>query len=96
LTNKGYHLHQDNVDDTATKFDHCHFTVDIDPNGGGATVKVTITSSQKDSTNGQPFTALSAVVPGVLPYEMRVGFGGRTGGANDGHDIATINVTFSQ
>jgi hypothetical protein len=91
----GYNLHQDVLDDTATPFDHCHFTVDIDANGGGARVTVTITSHQKDATNNQPFTAVSGVIPGVVPYEMRLGFGGRTGGANDSHDIANVNVTYS-
>lgn len=93
LTNSGYNLHQDSVDDTATPFDHCHFTVDIGT--GGAMVSVTITSHQQDPTGGQPFTVLNALVPGVTPYEMRLGFGGRTGGANDGHDIANVNITFS-
>jgi hypothetical protein len=93
LTNNGYNLHQDVVDDAGTPFDHCHFTVDI--GGGGAMVSITITSHQQDSTGGQPFTALTALVPGVAPYEMRVGFGGRTGGANDGHDIANVNIAFS-
>jgi hypothetical protein len=93
LTNSGYNLHQDNVDDTATPFDHCHFTVDI--SSAGAMVSVTITSHQQDATGGQPFNAITALVPGVTPYEMRVGFGGRTGGANDGHDIANVNITFS-
>jgi hypothetical protein len=93
LTNNGYNLHQDIIDDVATPFDHCHFTVDI--GGAGAMVSVSITSRQQDSTGGQPFTAFTALVPGVVPYEMRVGFGGRTGGASDGHDIANINITFS-
>src|SRR5579871_2246093 len=90
-----YNMHQNNLDDANTPFDHCDFTVDIDPAGGGATVKVYITSSQKDGTGGQRFQALSVVVPGVLPYEMRVGFGGRTGGCDDTHDIANVNVSFS-
>jgi hypothetical protein len=93
LTNQGYNLHQDLLDDTATPFDHCHFTVDI--GSGGAMVSVTITSKQQDATNGQPINAVAALIPGVVPYEMRVGLGGRTGGANDSHDIANVNITFS-
>jgi hypothetical protein len=94
LTNKAYNLHQDFIDDGATPFDHCDFTVDIDPNGGG-TVSVFITSKQADATNGQRFKVLTAVCPDMRPYEMRVGFGGRTGGADDGHDLANVNISFS-
>ncbi len=94
LTNSGYNMHQDFLDDGTTPFDHCDFTVDIDPNGGAA-VSVYITSSQQDSTSGQRFKALSVVVPALLPYEMRVGFAGRTGGCDDTHDIANVNISFA-
>ncbi len=106
LTN-AYNLHNDNLDDTLSLFDHCHFTVDIAP-GGGATVTIQITSNQSPATSPNPlanptptlpqgtvFTAISATVPGVFPYEMRIGFGGRTGGANDTQDVANVSVTFS-
>jgi hypothetical protein len=102
-----YDLHNDNATD-CTVFDHCHFTVNIDPNGGGAAVVITITSNQPPATStaadanpyttlapGTSFTAASTTVGGILPYEMRLGFGGRTGGANDNNDIANVNVTFT-
>jgi hypothetical protein len=102
-----YDLHNDYATD-CTVFDHCHFTVNIDPNGAGAAVVVSITSNQPPASStaidanpyttlapGTTFTAVSTTVGGVLPYEMRIGFGGRTGGANDGNDIANVNVTFT-
>ena len=106
-TTGAYDLHNDNATD-CTAYDHCHFTVTIDPNGAGAAVTVTITSNQPPATSnaldanpnttlapGTTFTALSTTVGGVVPYEMRLGFGGRTGGAYDNNDIANVNVTFS-
>ena len=102
-----YDLHNDNATD-CTVFDHCHITVAIDPNGAGAAAVVTITSNQPPVTStdvdynpyttlapGTSFTALQTTLPSVLPYEMRVGFGGRTGGAYDNNDIANVNVTFT-
>jgi hypothetical protein len=102
-----YDLHNDNATD-CTVFDHCHFTVDIDPAGGGATVSISITSNQPPASStaldanpfttlapGTTFKAITVVVPGVLPYEMRLGFGGRTGGAYDNNDIANVNVSYS-
>ena len=38
---------------------------------------------------------LSFVVPFVTAYEMRAGFGGRTGGSTDANDLANINISFS-
>jgi hypothetical protein len=103
LTPFGYQIHQDNLDDTATPFDHFHMTVDI-ASGGGATVTVTITSNQVGNTGengtsiapGTSFTPISGVViPGVTIYPMRVAFGARTGGATDNADIANVNVVFA-
>jgi hypothetical protein len=93
---KGYNLHQDDLFDDTTPFDHCRFTVDFQP-GGGALVNVYITSAQpNDGTGGVEFQALSNILlPYIQPYEMRIGFGGRTGGATDTHDIANINIQFS-
>jgi hypothetical protein len=104
LTPFGYQLHQDNLDDTATAFDHLHMTVDIDANSGAATLSVTITSNQVNNTGengtilapGASFTPISGfVIPGVGVYPMRVAFGARTGGASDNADIANVNVTFA-
>ena len=55
-------------------------TMDIDPNGAGATVTITITPG-----NGAgAITPINGfVVPFVTAYEMRAGFGGRTGGSTD-------------
>ena len=95
LTNNGYNLHQDNILDDTTPFDHCRFTVDFQA-GGGALVNVFITSAQGDSTGGVEFQALKDIlVPYIQAYEMRIGFGARTGGATDTHDIANINIQFS-
>jgi Bacterial lectin len=105
LTN-AYNLHNDNMADDSA-FDNCSFSVSISPSGG-ATVTIQITSNQNPASSsaldanptttlppGTTFTAISASIPGVTPYEMRIGFGGRTGGANDTNDIANINVTFT-
>jgi hypothetical protein len=101
-----YNLHNDNFDDATSPFDHCHFTVDIGSSGAAVTVQITSNQFPASSSNplanptttipaGTTFTAVSSTIPGVAPYEMRLGFGGRTGGANDTHDIANVNVTFS-
>jgi hypothetical protein len=100
-----YNLHNDNMLDNSA-FDTCSFSVIISPSGG-ATVTIMITSNQQPATSsaidanpsttlapGTTFTALSTSVF-ALPYEMRLGFAGRTGGANDSNDIANVNVTFS-
>jgi hypothetical protein len=102
-----YDLHNDNMTDCSA-FDHCHFTVDFNTIPGAAIVTVTITSNQPPVTSSaidanpyttlQPGTALPpivGIVPGVTPYEMRLGFGGRTGGAYDSNDITNVFVTFS-
>jgi hypothetical protein len=45
---------------------------------------------------GTTFTPLSNVLlPGVLPYEMRLCFGARTGGATDNEAIANVNCLFA-
>ena len=100
-----YDIHNDNATD-CTVFDHCHFTVNI--GAAGAAVVVTITSNQPPATStdldanpyttlapGTSFTAVSTTVGGVQPYEMRLGFGGRTGGAFDNNDIANVSATFT-
>jgi hypothetical protein len=102
LTPFKYQLHQDNLDDTATAFDHLHLSLNIDSNG--ATVTVTITSNQVGNTGengtsippGTTFTPIKGlVIPGVAVYPMRVAFGARTGGANDNADIANVNFVFT-
>jgi Legume lectin domain len=104
LTPFNYQLHQDNLDDTATAFDHFHLSLSIDPNSGAATVTVTITSNQVGNTGengttlapGTSFTPIKGlVIPGVGVYPMRVAFGARTGGANDNTDIANVNFVFT-
>jgi len=105
-TKGAYNLHNDNMQDNSA-FDTCSFSVAISQTGA-ASVTITITSNQQPATSsaidanptttlpvGSVFTAITTTVPGVLPYEMRLGFGGRTGGAYDSNDIANVNVTFS-
>jgi hypothetical protein len=103
LTPFGYQLHQDNLDDTATAFDHLHMTVDIG-SSGGATVSVSITSNQVGNTGengttipaGTSITPISGfVIPGVQIYAMRAAFGARTGGANDNADVANVNIAYT-
>ena len=114
LNGFGYQTHQDTQ---SAKFDHMTVTIAIDPNGGGATITVAITSNQVGNkgdppgnrpspmNRGGPGTSLAAgttftsisniVIPGVLPYEMRLAFGARTGGATDNEAVANVNCVFA-
>jgi hypothetical protein len=103
LTPFGYQIHQDNLDDTATPFDHLHLSLIVNGNGS-ATVTVTITSNQVGNTGeagttippGTSFTPINGlVIPGVQPFPLRAAFGARTGGANDNVDIANVNINFA-
>jgi hypothetical protein len=45
---------------------------------------------------GTTFTPISNIlIPGVLPYEARLAFGARTGGATDNEAVANVNCVFS-
>jgi len=47
-------------------------------------------------TAGTSFTPVSnLLIPGVMPYEMRLAFGARTGGATDNEAIANVNCVFA-
>ncbi|MHC4539245.1 MAG: L-type lectin family protein [Planctomycetota bacterium] len=60
---------------------------------GGANLSVSLVQDVH-GTPGAPVTAFSDLfIAGLLPYEYRVQFGGRTGGANADIDIDNINVT---
>ncbi len=70
----------------ATDFDHAHIEVDL----VNALVSVTLTPH-----GGSAFTLINNFsVPGLSPYESRVAFGARTGGATANHDLDNINVAF--
>jgi hypothetical protein len=89
LTPFGYHLHRATLPDN-DPLDHFHMALDV-ATGGGANVTVTITPA-----SGTAFTPINNLfLPTFVPYEMRVAFGGRTGGENENHDVANINVTFA-
>lgn len=88
LTPFNYHLHRATLADN-DPFDH--FNMTLDAVTGGANVTITITPA-----GGTAFTPINNLfIPGFVPYEMRVGFGARTGGENENHDIDNINVTFA-
>jgi hypothetical protein len=64
--------------------------------GNNAYVTVRLTPDI-DGTPGPTETVIeNAVLPGVAPYQARVAFGARTGGAWAAHDIDNVNVIFAQ
>lgn len=83
-----YNLHQDTINDSGTPFDHLNATVDIGALGATVTVNINRGGTKLTPVNG-------LLIPGVVPYEMRLGMGGRTGGATDNHDIGTVTVSFA-
>ena len=67
-------------------FNHAHIAADL----VAGTVSVALTPY-----GGSPIQFINNLfVPGLSPYEARVAFGARTGGATANHDIDNINVAF--
>jgi hypothetical protein len=91
LTPFGYQLHKEpGFNDSGTAFDHLHMLVDIGNHGATITVAVT-------PAGGTSFTPIyGLLIPFVSPYEMRAGFGARTGVSSDNHDIANIAIGFTR
>ena len=61
-----------------------HASISVAFEAGGGRVSVTL--------DGEVHAVPSLLVPGLTPYESRVAFGARTGGAFAAHDIADVNV----
>jgi hypothetical protein len=70
-------------------FDHAQIEFDFITGGVNATVKLT------DGSNSNVLTVFNnQFIAGVNPYESRLAFSGRTGGANANHDIDNVNAQF--
>lgn len=68
-----------------------HARIVVRPGGGQSNVSVYLTP-----WGGSQATLISNLsVPGLVPYESRLAFSGRTGGQSASHDIANINVTYT-
>jgi hypothetical protein len=74
-------------------FNHAH--LEITPVGGGGSNVSLVITPNIFGVPGAPVTVYNSFfIPDLNPYESRVGFGARTGGLTDNHDIDNINITF--
>ena len=76
------------------KFHRAQVIVSFSGNNAYVTVRLT---PDINGGGGPTETVLeNALITGVTPYQSRVAFGARTGGAWASHDLDNINVAFSQ
>jgi hypothetical protein len=77
------------LDGTAGNFVHAQILISSDDTGGSVTVTLT-------PPGGSPTTLVNALaVPALRPYEGRINFGARTGGANADHDLDNLVATYT-
>ena len=75
------------------KFHRAQILIWFADNNAYVTVRLT---PDINGTPGSTETVVAnALIPGVVPYESRVAFSARTGGAWAAHDVDNINVEFS-
>ena len=63
-------------------------TIRVEPVAGGSNVSVTVTDGTNTMTPYDGF-----FIAGLSPYDGRLAFGGRTGGANANQDLDNVRVT---
>jgi hypothetical protein len=63
--------------------------------GGNAYVTVRLTPDVNGTPGATETVLQNALIPGVAPYQSRVAFGARTGGAWAAHDLDNVSVEYS-
>lgn len=81
------------IDLDAGVFHRAH--VEVQQVGNGSTVLLQLTPDVHGAVPGATITPISLYRPGLLPYENRIQFGARTGGANMDVDLDNIDVQYS-